>query len=130
VPDSGGAAVLLTNCGTGRALYRSIFPRVMEAWFGVHVPPLRLEPSEGAAGDLSRFAGVYAWADRRWDVSAADSCLVLESDGRSVEGLPLDERTFLVDLGDPDTPTMTFGGFDDDGRPGVLYEMLWGLPRA
>jgi hypothetical protein len=27
-------------------------------------------------------------------------------------------------------PAATFGGFDDDGRPGVLYEMLWGLPRA
>ena len=130
VPDEGGAAVLLTNCGTGRAMYRSIFPRVMEAWFGVHVPPLVLEPSEGAAGDLSRFEGVYAWPDRRWDVTAADACLVLRSEGRSVEGLPLDERTFLIDRGDPDTPTVTFGGFDDDGRPGVLYEMLWGLPRA
>ena len=130
VPESGGAVVLLTNCAAGRAVYRSIFPDVMDAWFGVHVPPLGLEPSEGAAGDLSRFAGVYAWADRRWDVNATDSCLVLESGGRSVEGLPLDERTFLVDRGDPDTPTATFGGFDDDGRPGVLYEMLWGLPRS
>jgi CubicO group peptidase (beta-lactamase class C family) len=130
VPESGGAAVLLTNCGTGRALYRSLFPGVMNTWFGVRVPPLRLEPSEGAAGDLSRFAGVYAWPDRRWDVTTSDAGLVLHSEGRSVEGLPLDERTFLIDLGDPDTPTATFGDFDDDGRPGVLYEMLWGLPRA
>ena len=38
--------------------------------------------------------------------------------------------TFLVDADDPDNPTVTFGGFDDDGRPGVLYEMLWGLPRV
>jgi CubicO group peptidase (beta-lactamase class C family) len=130
VPDSAGAAALLTNCATGRALYRSIFPRVMEGWFGVHVPPLRLEPSRGAAGDLSRFAGVYCWPDRRWDVTATDAGLVLHCGGRSVKGLPLDERTFLIDRGDPDTPTATFGGFDDDGRPGVLYEMLWGLPRA
>ena len=35
------------------------------AWFGISVPPLRLEPTPGAAGDLSRFAGVYAWPDRR-----------------------------------------------------------------
>jgi hypothetical protein len=63
-------------------------------------------------------------------VTTSDAGLVLHSEGRSVEGLPLDERTFLIDLGDPDTPTATFGDFDDDGRPGVLYEMLWGLPRA
>ena len=130
VPERRGAAVLLTNCGTGRALYRSLFPDVMDAWFGVQVPALRLEPSEGAAGDLSRFTGVYAWPDRRWDVTATDSSLVLESGGSRLVGFPVDDRTFLVDSADPDTPTVTFGGFDEDGSPGVLYEMLWGLPRV
>jgi CubicO group peptidase (beta-lactamase class C family) len=130
VPERRGAVVLLTNCGTGRALYRSMFPDLMDAWFGIHVPPLRLEPSEDAAGDLSRFAGVYAWPDRRWDVAATDASLVLEAGGRQVVGLPIDDRTFLINADDPDTPTVTFGGFDHDGRPGVLYEMLWGLPRA
>jgi CubicO group peptidase (beta-lactamase class C family) len=130
VPERRGAAVLLANCGTGRALYRSIFPDLMDAWFGVRVPPLRLEPSHGPAGDLSRFVGVYAWPDRRWEVAATGSSLVLETGGRSLVGLPIDDRTFVVDAADPDAPTVTFGAFDDDGRPGVLYEMLWGLPRA
>lgn len=130
VPERRGAAVLLTNCGSGRALYRSIFPPVMKAWFDTHVPPLPLEPSDGAAGELSRFAGVYAWPDRRWDVTATQGSLLLAGGGRTVEALPLDDQTFLVDRGDPDTPTATFGGFDDDGRPTVLYDMLWGLPRA
>jgi CubicO group peptidase (beta-lactamase class C family) len=129
VPEHDGAVVLLTNCGTGRELYRSIFPEVMEAWFGVHVPPLRLEPTDGAAGDLSRFAGVYAWPDLCWDVNATDASLILESGGRKMEGLPIDDRTFLVDAGDPDTPTVTFAGFDDNGRPSVLYDMIWGLTR-
>ena len=40
------------------------------------------------------------------------------------------DRTFLVDAGDPDPPTVTFGAFDDTGRPGIVYEMLWGLPRV
>jgi hypothetical protein len=31
---------------------------------------------------------------------------------------------FLVDADDPDAPAVTFGGLDDDGRPGVLHEML------
>jgi len=101
----------------------------MEEWFGVHVPPLRLDPTDGAAGDLSRFAGVYAWPDLCWDVTATDASLILESRGRKLEGLPIDDRTFLVDAGDPDTPTVTFAGFDDDGRPAVLYDMIWGLTR-
>jgi len=129
VPER-GAAVLLANSATGRALYRSIFPELMDAWFGIQVPPLRLERSDGAAGDLSRFAGVYAWPDRRWDVAATGSSLVLATGGRRLVGLPVDDRTFVVDAVDPDTPTVTFGAFDDDGRPGVLYEMLWGLPRV
>jgi len=33
------------------------------------------------------------------------------------------------DADDPDTPTVTFGAFDEAGRPHVLYEMIWGLPR-
>ena len=84
VPDRRGAAVLLINCGTGRALYRSIFPLVMEACFDVQVPPLRLEPSDGAAGDLSRFVGVYAWPDRRWDVTATPGSLLLARGDRTV----------------------------------------------
>ena len=130
VPERRGAAVLLANCGTGRALYRSIFPVVMEACFDARVPPLRLEPSHGAAGDLSRFVGVYAWPDRRWDVTATPGSLLLSRGGRTVEAVPLDDHTFLVDRDDPDTPTVTFGGFDAEGRPAVLYDMLWGLPRA
>ena len=130
VPERRGAAVLLTNCGTGRALYRSIFPLVMKACFDTQVPPLRLEPSEGAAGELSRFAGVYAWPDRRWHVTASRDSLLLARGGRTVEALPLDDHTFLIDRGDPDTPTATFAGFDDEGRPAVVYDMLWGLPRT
>ena len=102
----------------------------MKEWFDISVPELRLEPSDGAAGDLSRFAGSYAWPDRRVEVAATDDRLVIESEAGAVEALPLDAATFLVDADDPDTPTVTFGAFDDSGRPGVLYEMLWGLPRV
>jgi hypothetical protein len=35
----------------------------------------------------------------------------------------------LVDVMDPDNPTVTFGDYDTAGRPRVLYLMLWGLPR-
>jgi CubicO group peptidase (beta-lactamase class C family) len=129
VPHRRGAIILLTNSGTGRALYRSVFPELMQTYFGVGVPPLQLNPSPGAAGDLSRFAGVYAWRDQRWEVTATDGGLIITDAHTTFDARPIDEQTFLVDADDPDTPTMTFGEFDDQGRPNVLYEMLWAHPR-
>jgi CubicO group peptidase (beta-lactamase class C family) len=129
VPEQQAAVVLMTNGSTGRAMYRSLFADLMEPLFGISVPPLRLDPSPGAAGNLSRFAGVYAWPDRKVEVKAAVSGLLIKNEDGETEGLPLDERTFLVDPVDPDNPTVTFGAFDAAGRPRLLYDMLWGLPR-
>ena len=129
-PEHNGAVALLTNGSTGRAVYRSLFPELLETFFGVTMPALRLEPSADAAGDLVRFEGVYAWPDRRYEVTATGGTLVLESADTSVDARPLDECTFLVDAEDPDNPTVTFGAFDESGRPRVLYDMLWGLPRV
>jgi CubicO group peptidase (beta-lactamase class C family) len=130
MPERGGAVVLLTNGSTGRAASRSLFGELLKEWFEIDAPALSLEPSARAAGDLSRFAGVYAWPDRSWTVQASDTELVLEGDGRTVVALPLNDNSFLVDAADPDEPSITFGAFDNSGRPGVLYDMLWGLPRV
>jgi hypothetical protein len=82
------------------------------------------------AGDLSRFAGIYAWPDRRIEVTAtADALRLITDDGES-EARPIDGDTFLVDAADPDTPTITFGPPGRAGRPAVLYDMLWGLGRV
>jgi CubicO group peptidase (beta-lactamase class C family) len=129
MPEHQAAIVLMTNGSTGRAMYRSLFADLMDSLFGIGVPPLCLDPSPGAAGDLSRFAGVYAWPDRRVDVTATGSSLLIESDQGITEALPLDERTFLVNAVDPDNPTVTFGAYDAAGQPRLLYRMLWGLPR-
>ncbi len=130
IPENRAAIVLMTNGSTGRAMYRSLFSDVMESLFRINFPPLRLDPSPGAAGDVSRYVGVYAWPDRRVDVTVAGSGLLIKSDQGVTEALPLDERTFLVDALDPDNPTVTFGAFDASGRPELLYIMLWGLPRV
>jgi hypothetical protein len=61
VPERDAAVVLMANSHAGRALYRSLFPDLMQGLFDISVPPLRLDSESGAAGDLSRFAGVYAW---------------------------------------------------------------------
>jgi hypothetical protein len=110
-------------------MYRSLLADLMRSLFGIRVPPMRLEAAPGAAGDLSRYVGVYAWPDRRVEVTAAGSGLVINDEHQATEALPIDERVFLVDPGDPDNPTVTFGPFDAAGRPRVLYLMLWGLPR-
>ena len=121
--------MLLTNSSTGRALYRTLFAELMARLFGISVPPLRLDPSPGSAGDLARFAGVYGWPDREIEVTATGRGLRMREEGRETEALPIDDRVFLVDALDPDNPTVTFGAFDAAGRPKVLYDMLWGLPR-
>ncbi len=129
VPDRRAAVALLTNGSTGRAMYRSLFGDLMASLFGINVPPLDLDPSPGAAGDLARFNGVYAWPDRRMEVEASGSGLLISDQNGQRQALPLNERVFLMDAKDPDEPTVTFGAYDDAGRPQVLYDMLWGLPR-
>jgi CubicO group peptidase (beta-lactamase class C family) len=130
VPERRAAIVLMANGDTGRALYRSLFPELTHSVFGIGVPNLRLDAGPDAAGDLSRFAGVYAWPDRRVEVAESNTGLRIKSEQGDTQALPLDERTFLVDATDPDNPTVTFDAFDAAGRPQVLYVMLWGLPRV
>jgi CubicO group peptidase (beta-lactamase class C family) len=130
LPEQQSAVVLMTNSSNGRATYRSFFAEVMPALFGISFPALPLEPVPGAAGDLSRFAGVYAWPDRTVEVTATQDGLLINDAGSELEGLPLDGRSFVVDANDPDNPAVTFGAFDGAGCPQVLYMMLWGLPRV
>jgi len=128
LPDQKAAVALMTNAGTGRAMHRSLLTELVADLFAVGIPALRLEPEPGVPGDLERYAGVYAWPDRRVEVTVTDSGLLIQGEHER-EALPLDERTFLIDAADPDNPTVTFGAFDARGRPQVLYNMLWGLPR-
>jgi CubicO group peptidase (beta-lactamase class C family) len=129
VPEQRAAVVLMTNGSTGRAMYRSLFTELVASLCGISVPPLRLDAAAGRAGDLSRFAGVYAWPDRRISVTATADGLLIDGEDGPAEALPLNERTFVTDPADPDNPAVTFGAFDAAGRPRVLYDMLWGLPR-
>jgi hypothetical protein len=117
------------DCPLVRAMYRSLFADLMASLSGISVPPLRLDAAAGMAGDLSRFAGIYAWPDRQVEVTATANGLLINSQDGQTEALPLDDRTFVADPADPDNPTVTFGAFDAAGRPRMLYDMLWGLPR-
>jgi CubicO group peptidase (beta-lactamase class C family) len=130
LPELQAAVVLMTNGSTGRAMYRSLFADLMGSMFAITFPPLRLDAAGGVRGDLSRYAGVYAWPDRRVAVTTAARGLFIDGEAPETEALPLGRRAFIVDALDPDNPTVTFGEFDSRGRPRVLYVMLWGLPRV
>jgi CubicO group peptidase (beta-lactamase class C family) len=130
LPEQRAAVVLMTNADTGRELYRSLFAELIEATFAINVPPLSLDASPGAAKDLWRFAGTYAWPDDRVEVTPTAAGLLVASEDGVTKALPLDGRAFVLDRTDPDNPAITFGAFDADARPRVLYRMLWGLPRV
>ncbi len=130
LPEHHAAIVLMTNGSTGRAMYRSLIAELMPSLFAISLPPLRLDPAISGTVDLSPFAGVYAWPDRKVEVETTTNGLVIKQDVLTREALPLNGRTFVVDRSDPDNPTVTFEDFDAIGRPRVLYLMLWGLPRV
>ena len=129
LPSDRVAVAVLTNGSNGRALHRTLLAELVPRVSGLRPSSVTLSPSPGAAGNLARFAGTYAWPDRRTTVVVGSDALRLTTDDGEVEAVPVDGRTFLVDPADPDTPTVTFGGFDRDGVPSVLYDMVWGLPR-
>jgi CubicO group peptidase (beta-lactamase class C family) len=130
LPEREAAVVLLANASSGRALARDLLPELLPAAFGIDVPAWRLDPAPGAAGDLSRFAGSYAWTDRLIAVTVADAGLLVVEGEHHLLARPLDGRTFVLDPGDDDGPTVTFGDFGADGGPGVVYDLIWGVPRA
>jgi hypothetical protein len=129
LPERQAAVALLANASSGRAFARGLLPELMKALFGIQIPAWHLEPVPGAAGDLSRFTGSYTWPDRLIEVTNAGDELRITEGDREVSARPLDDRTFALDPLDPDGPAVTFGAFGDDGRPHVVYDHLWGVPR-
>lgn len=130
LPERRTAIAVLANGSTGRAMSRSLLGELVPEIEGMAVPPLRLDRPPVDAPDLQRYAGLYAWPDRWVEVTAASDHLEIGRASGEWQARPLGYGIFLIDPADPDNPTVTFGRFDADGRPQVLYLMLWGLPRV
>jgi CubicO group peptidase (beta-lactamase class C family) len=130
LPSHSGAVAVVCNGSTGRAMGRDLLGELVPATWGAAVPPLRLAPEDDEPRDLTAYAGTYAWPDRRIEVTASGRDLLLTENGVCRPAVPLDERSFLVDRDDPDAPIITFGDVDGAGRPGVLYDLVWGLGRV
>lgn len=127
VPSQDGAIALLTNSGRGRALYWSLMPALMEKLYKVEMPgpPKR----EGAPSDLRFFEGTYSWPDDEIQVMAEANRLVVSRGEHSIGAVASDSSTFLLEIPSPDPLTVTFDGFDSEGRPTMLYWVVWGHPR-
>ena len=129
VPDQHAAVVLMTNASTGRAMYRSLFAEVMELVVRDQRPAAAPRPVAWRSRRTLAVRRRLRMAGPAGGGHGCRDCLLIKSEHGETEAFPLDQRTFLVDAEDPDTPTVTFGAYDAAGRPGVLYDMLWGLPR-
>lgn len=127
VPSKRGAIALITNSGNGRGLYWTLMPILMESFFGVSMPssPGRVQ----ARLDLSAFEGTYSWPDREFVVAAQTDRLAISTGGQSVDAFPGLDSTFLLEVASPDPLTVTFDHFDAEGRPQMLYWVVWGYPR-
>lgn len=129
LPERAAAAIVLTNGSAGRALARAVLFDGGPGWFGVAVPPVPQQPAPAQPEQLAAYRGAYGWPDRRVQVQPTDRSVMVTENGVTRQALPLGLGVFLVDPENPDTPTITFAGFDRNGRPGILYDMVWGLPR-
>ncbi len=76
-PATRVAACLLTNSSESASLYRAVLAEVIEDWPGITMPadPEPAEPDRVTDADLSRHAGRYERASRRFDVSVRDGLL-------------------------------------------------------
>jgi hypothetical protein len=129
LPEQRGAIALLTNASSGKAMYRSLVADLGPRLLGVRPPVLRLATRGDVDVDPSAYVGTYTWPERVYEVRLDAGRPVLVRDGRIRPLEPLDERVFVVDRANPDVPTITFDRFDEHGRPGVVYVMVWGIPR-
>lgn len=129
LPALAGAVAVVCNGSTGRAMGRDLLGELVPATWPCAVPPVRLAPDDDVPRDLTPYVGTYGWPDRRVEVTGTDLGVAVTEDGISKSAVPLDRGTFLVDPDSPDTPTVRFADFDGAGRPGVLYDLVWGLGR-
>ena len=128
VPDRRTAVVVLTNAEHGRPLIRAVLAELLPGLTSPYVARAAVAPS---TLPLEPYAGRYAWPDLALQVEAAgDHLLVTDAEQKRRPASPLGDGVFLLDPEDPDNPTLTFGGYDERGRPQVLYRMLWGFPRV
>ncbi|GIG68164.1 serine hydrolase [Phytomonospora endophytica] len=123
VPGKGIAVVLLTNGGDAVGLYRKIFGRVLGELAGMELPPPLVRPEKPVpVANVERYTGSYESSLQRFDVTAADGRLWMETTiGPDLADLsPAPPRRELLHVEDDLFVGVT--GDDDQGMPLVFVE--------
>jgi CubicO group peptidase (beta-lactamase class C family) len=130
LPDQRGAIAQVANTTSGRGLYRSLFPGILDRYFGVEMPPVIPMRALVAADKLSRFEGTYGWPGLSVDVEAQEGHIVVRMPDETIDAVPVGDAWFLKDPDDPDhRVAFTFKNFDADGRAQLMYSFLHAFPR-
>lgn len=124
-----GAIAFLANTSTGRPLYRSVFPALLQECFGVVMPP-PFDEGRTDTSPLDRFAGTYGWLDTSMTVVAEGATLTVSDSGTPATVHRIGESTFVLDPENPADSSLTFANVDDDGKPQLLYDLVWPFPRT
>lgn len=130
LPEHGGVIAQLANTNSGRALYRSLFPVLLDRCFGVEMPSVTSTPVEISSDELSRFEGSYGWPGTRVVVEARGDRLTLQGPNQTVDAFAVGDAWFMEDTSNPDQVGFTFTGSDARGRPELLYAFLSVFPRC
>lgn len=130
LPEHGGVIAQLANTNSGRALYRTLFPVLLDRCFEVEMPSVASTPVEISSDELSRFEGSYGWPGMRVVVEAREDRLTVQMPNKTIDCFAVGDAWFRKDLNDPDHQGFTFTGFDARGRPELLYVFLTALPRC
>ena len=129
VPERRGAVALMANSNTGRALYRSLFPELLQSLFEISVPPLRLARIPTPPVTYRDSPASTRGPTGALKLSATETSLLIKSEDGETEASAARRANVRRRRDGPDNPSVTFGAFETAGRPRILYEMLWGLPR-
>jgi CubicO group peptidase (beta-lactamase class C family) len=130
LPQQRGVIALLANTNSGRSLYRSLFPLLLDRYFGVEMPGIELSRPKAPAEQLSYYAGTFGLSQFRAIVENQGDRLMIMMPGEQIDVIRVGEGWFLKNPDDPDyAQAFTFKDFSPEGHPQVVYYFLEALPR-
>ena len=130
-PEANLAVSLVTNGGSAREVFRTLFDEIFSELAGVRVPPRPRPLEDASAVDLARYAGTYTRHNATTavkleghrlmlHVTLAGPLAALMPQAEPAELLPTGNDVFVASVLGSHMPVV-FYDFDADGRPGWVH---------